>query len=364
MVVSFIYFYTKRDLNKFVVNKEVDMQRSTAAVSLLTLFSYFPSFAQASTESDFMFADKAVYVPEEQIVVTLKANLPEIAANAWIGVIPAGIEHGSEATNDKHDLQYRYVRDQKEQVLFFNAPENDGIYTLRFNDSDNNGTEIDFLTFEVNRQSWIEQSRVQTDKRIYHPNEPVVVTFRVPGNFIDKGWLGLIPSNIEHGLSSKNDQHDMAYKYTGKEKSGTYTFAAPYKTGDYDFRLNDQTGSRGIEVASVSFSVSVKPWLEKIHFKTDKAVYSPGEAISISYSVPDTVNDSAYFAIVPSDVPHIDERTVDNHDVSYKKIDGKYQHTLQMSAPSTSGTYDVRFQDNDSNGYELGYVSFSVRAIE
>ncbi|GGF86058.1 hypothetical protein [Alteromonas lipolytica] len=334
--------------------------------STFLLFSAasFSTLVNASVESNHMFADKVVYVPQEQIVVTLKANLPEIAANAWIGIIPADIAHGDEATNDSHDLQYRYVRDQKDHVLFFTAPENDGIYTLRFNDTDTNGKEIDYLTFEVNRQSWIENSQLKTDKRIYHPDEPVVVSFGVPGNFTERGWVGLIPSAVEHGSSSVNDQHDLAYQYTRKEKSGEFTFAAPYKTGKYDFRLNDKEGAAGIEVASVTFTVSVDPWLEQIRFKADKAFYSPGEPVLISYSVPDTVKDSAYFAIVPSDVPHVDERTVDSHDVSYKKIDRKYQSTLQMSAPSKPGTYDVRFQDNDSNGYELGYVSFTVRAIE
>jgi len=86
--------------------------------------------------------------PGESIQVNYSApsDYPE---NAWIGIIPSNIPHGSESENDNYDLSYQYLKKQTMGSLRFVAPSKEGKYDFRMHDTDNNGKEIAFVTFEV-----------------------------------------------------------------------------------------------------------------------------------------------------------------------------------------------------------------------
>lgn len=71
------------------------------------------------------------------------------ASNAWIGIIPSNIPHGSEDVNDQHDISYVYVKGEKEGIKEMAAPTTPSVYDVRFNDTDNNGKEIASVTFTV-----------------------------------------------------------------------------------------------------------------------------------------------------------------------------------------------------------------------
>ena len=66
----------------------------------------------------------------------------------------------------------------------------------------------------------------------------------------------MIPSEVEHGSTSTNDQHDVWYDYLRGRFNGSLTFKAPDKPGSWDVRLNNgfQQGD-GKEHTSVSFEV-------------------------------------------------------------------------------------------------------------
>ena len=88
---------------------------------------------------------------------------------------------------------------------------------------------------------------------VFSPGEEIVVFCYNDESFDSTAWIGLIPSEIPHGSESENDMHDLDYEYLSGE-SGEYTFTAPDKSGDYDFRLHDSDGG-GKEVDSISFTV-------------------------------------------------------------------------------------------------------------
>jgi len=71
--------------------------------------------------------------------------------NAWVGLIPSDIDHGSESTNDQHDMSYQYLNGQVSGSMTFTAPNEPGSYDLRLNSSDSaaNATELAYVTFEV-----------------------------------------------------------------------------------------------------------------------------------------------------------------------------------------------------------------------
>ncbi|MDP8225594.1 MAG: hypothetical protein P9L99_19700 [Candidatus Lernaella stagnicola] len=93
-------------------------------------------------------ADKTDVKTGEAINVTWKAP-GSYAKNAWIGIIPASIPHGSEAENDKHDLTYQYLGGKTSGVFTFSAPKKKGSYDFRMHDTDSGGKEVASVTFTV-----------------------------------------------------------------------------------------------------------------------------------------------------------------------------------------------------------------------
>jgi hypothetical protein len=69
--------------------------------------------------------------------------------DAWIGVIPTAVPHGSEAENDRHDLSYQYLSGQTAGEMAFGAPDAPGAYDLRLHDTDIDGRELASVSFRV-----------------------------------------------------------------------------------------------------------------------------------------------------------------------------------------------------------------------
>lgn len=80
--------------------------------------------------------------------------------NAWIGIIPADVEHGSEEKNDEYDISYLYFNGMKsgDTFVFENITLEPGDYTLRINESDDGGAELAWCGFSVSGRG-----KVKTD---------------------------------------------------------------------------------------------------------------------------------------------------------------------------------------------------------
>jgi len=92
----------------------------------------------------------------------------------------------------------------------------------------------------------------------------------------------------------------------------------------------------------------------------DKLEFAPGEAISLHFTAPAGLPTNAWIGIIPSNIPHGDESVNDQHDISYRYLDGLTSGTLTFSAPTTPGTYDFRMHNTDSDGVELKSATFTV----
>ena len=117
----------------------------TSLVLLLAQVATGPALAAVGSG---LSLDKSQFAPGEQIVVHFYAS-STFAANAWVGIIPANVPHGSEAVNDQNDLTYQYLQNRASGELIFQAPGNPGSYDFRMNDSDNNGNEVGSVSFTV-----------------------------------------------------------------------------------------------------------------------------------------------------------------------------------------------------------------------
>jgi len=194
--------------------------------------------------------DKIEFNPGETVEVHFNApaDLPE---NAWIGIIPSTIPHGSESENDKYDLSYQYLEKKISGTLTFTAPSEPGMYDFRMHDTDSNGKEIASVSFSVGGPS-VGSLRLQ--KLNYKPNEEIKVHFIASKGFSSDAWVGIIPSSISHGSETENDKHDLTYQYLNNKSSGTLTFNAPENPGTYDIRMND-SDSDGKEITYITIYV-------------------------------------------------------------------------------------------------------------
>ena len=197
--------------------------------------------------------EKQTFAPGEEIRLTFKA--PVYDKSAWIGIIPSNIAHGSEATNDEYDLDYQYLDGRTSGVMIFIAPGQEGSYDFRMHDSDGDGKEVTYTTFNI--KVVIEGASLKIGKETFLPGEEIKVEFEAPPVFGAGAWIGIIPSDIPHGSESKNDEHDIDYHYIEKRTSGAMFFTAPDEPGEYDIRMHD-TDNNGNEIIFVTFEVTAQ----------------------------------------------------------------------------------------------------------
>jgi hypothetical protein len=195
--------------------------------------------------------EKTVYAPGESFNVVFTAP-QSYSENAWVGIIPSDIPHGSEEENDIHDLAYAYLEKRTSGTFNFIAPGQAGKYDLRMNDSDKEGKEVASVSFEVTAIT--EDAALELDAKTYPPGGEIRLTFTAPANISENAWIGIIPSDVPHGSEDENDRHDVAFQYLEGRTTGLLVFEAPEEPGLYDFRMHD-TDNNGSEIASISFEV-------------------------------------------------------------------------------------------------------------
>ncbi len=73
-----------------------------------------------------------------------------LTKNAWIGVIPSKVAHGTSKENDANDLSYQYISGKTQGKLELMAPSEKGSYDLRMSESESaGGEEVATMTFTV-----------------------------------------------------------------------------------------------------------------------------------------------------------------------------------------------------------------------
>lgn len=117
-------------------------------VALVAFHAYQPRHVLAGVASVSLSINKPLVTPGEEFTVSFSVS-PALPENAWIGIVPSNIPHGSEAVNDQHDLTYQYIQKRQNGTMAFKAPSTPGSFDLRLNDTDDNGREVASTTFFV-----------------------------------------------------------------------------------------------------------------------------------------------------------------------------------------------------------------------
>lgn len=201
--------------------------------------------------------DSDEYAPGE-IIIVIYSSPENIEDDAWIGMLPANVEHGDEEVCDEYDLDFHLIDPgDKDEVVEFTAPDEPGLYDIRMFDSDWEGEEILSITFEVTDDAEEEivgeDIYIELDESIYSPEELILITYYAPEDIEDDAWIGIIPSEIEHGEESVCDEHDLDYDYI-EPGEGSTDFYAPVEPGSYDIRMFTSDFD-GDEIISISFEV-------------------------------------------------------------------------------------------------------------
>jgi Mg-chelatase subunit ChlD len=305
----------------------------------------------ASGEGRVWIDEPATAVPGGTVLVHFEAA-STFHDNAWVGIVPSEVPHGSEAENDRYDVSYEYLRKRTSGTLKLGAPAQVGTFDARMHDSDHNGREVASASFEVVAVS----GKVWLDKTEFATGESMKVHFEVPEGVSPRAWAGIVPSEVPHGDETTNDQHDVSYQYLTGRTEGTMSFSAPSTEGSFDVRLHD-SDSGGSEIASVTFTTakgSAEVWL-------DQETYFPGAKITVHLKAPGALGESAWIGIVASDLPHGSASENDRHDVSYVYVRGLAEGSVNVNGPRQPGRWDARLHDSTaSDGNEIAFASFTV----
>lgn len=90
--------------------------------------------------------------------------------------------------------------------------------------------------------------------------------------------------------------------------------------------------------------------------------FIPGESILVHFTAPGGWPDDAWIGIIPSNIPHGDERQNDNHDITYQYLKKRTSGTMTFTAPK-AGDWDFRLHDTDNGGKEFASASFRVGEV-
>lgn len=97
--------------------------------------------------------NKSRYAPNEMISISVSIKAEDkLDETAWIGIVPAAVDHGDEATNDKYNLGYRFLGANLFGKTTLPAPKAPGLYDIRLNNTDDEakkGIELAFVSFVV-----------------------------------------------------------------------------------------------------------------------------------------------------------------------------------------------------------------------
>ncbi|MFN3593946.1 MAG: hypothetical protein ACK4TK_04610 [Thiobacillaceae bacterium] len=180
----------------------------------------------------------------------------------------------------------------------------------------------------------------------HYTNDGGEIVGEMHDNVLEGYWIE--NGSAERCPSARNGRHHwgrIRFTFSGERFSGTWSYCDKPATG------NSWTGEH-IDTAPAGSA--------SLHL--DRTAFKPGERIEVRFTAPASWPDDAWVGIVPSGIPHGDERQNDNHDIAYQYLNKRTSGTLTFTAPA-AGDWDFRLHDTDRNGKEYASVSFRVGTV-
>ena len=127
--------------------QKIEVEKAALEAKKRTTLAMGKQTSMPTASDSSLVLEKTVFAPGESIRVEFYAS-DNWARDAWIGIIPSNISHGSESVNDKYDITYQYIENRTSGVMVFKAPSL-GQWDLRMHDTDSNGREVASISFTV-----------------------------------------------------------------------------------------------------------------------------------------------------------------------------------------------------------------------
>jgi len=234
-----------------------------ASVDVSVKDSQIPESQTGQVFLTLLNSDNGIYLPNSTIEFEYEVEEGLLKGSPWIGIIPSDIKHGDETENDKYDLTYQYISSNKDKISL-NAPSKEGFYDLRLHDSDFNGKELGYISFEVKDE--VETLPIiTTNQEVYKPGEEIKVTYKNAPAKTTRDWIGVY-------RESSDESGYLSWQYLDGNTEGELSFIAPRDEGEYNLRMFDDDSYNAIAISEI-FSVSQKDLT---------TVYEDKEAIFIS----------------------------------------------------------------------------------
>ena len=296
--------------------------------------------------------ERQEFAPSERLPVRFRAPAGT-PASAWVGIVPAHVQHGSRVVNDQHDIQFQQLGGRTEGELVF-APVKPGAWTLRMNVGDAETASVAFTVADDVVPPGQNRPSLSMERTRFAPSEKLVVRFAAPAAYPANAWIGLIPAEVEHGSRAVNDRHDVQFQNLGGRTDGELAFS-PVAPGKWTLRMN----AFEIETASVAFEVAddvVPPGQNQPSLSMERTRFAPSERIAVQFTAPQAYPAGAWIGIVPADTPHGSRTVNDQHDVQFQQL-GKRAAGELTFAPVPPGKWSLRM-----NAFEIetAAVDFEV----
>src|SRR6056297_2433392 len=189
-----------------------------ASVDVVANSSETPDTFNNSVSLSLLNSENSIYSPNSTIEIEYEVKKGLLKHSPWIGIVPSEVPHGDETENDKHDLSYIYIDSDKGEMTF-NAPTKEGFYDFRLHDTDFNGNELGYVSFEV-KQIIETQPMLATNKKTYKPGEEIRITFKNAPGKSQTDWIGLY-------RESSDESGYLSWQYLDGKTEGELTFLAP-----------------------------------------------------------------------------------------------------------------------------------------
>jgi hypothetical protein len=294
---------------------------------------------------------KKIFAPNEKIKLAFAAS-PRMPQTTWVGLIPESVAHGSTVRNDQHDTTFQTVKGRASGEMVFRAPNKIGTYSFRMNETTND-KEVAAVSFKVAVP--MDGNTLTLAKTSFAPNEEMKLDFQASALLASNTWVGLIPANIPHGSTARNDQHDTTFQVVKGRASGQMVFRAPTKIGTYSFRMNETTNDK--EVATVSFEVAVP--MDGNTLTLAKTTFAPNEEIQLDFKASALLASNTWVGLIPANIPHGSTARNDQHDTTFQTVKGRTSGQMVFRAPNKAGQYSFRMSES-TNDKEVANIVFTV----
>jgi len=192
-------------------------------------------------------------------------------------------------------------------------------------------------------------------KNKFEPNEKIELNFTASPLYPSNSWVGVFKADVAHKGSAEADKHDIAWQHLKGKSTGTLTFTAPTKNGNYDFRMFEK--SSGIEVVTIKFTVAVNRDIASLIISKNQ--FEPNEKIELNFTASPLYPSNSWVGMFKADVAHKGSAEADKHDIAWQYLKGKPTGTLAFTAPTKNGNYDFRMFEK-SSGIEVVTIKFTV----